>query len=145
MAIVRYGTTPWMGVQKQENEAFLVDSISYNVQTQSLDQTGNLGDVVGKVIFDQTVTFDMSGTLIYDDANPTTVTMPYQAGATAELVNNAVYLPAAWNTGIKSADTPVTSIIDSTSIQAQAGQATTLSVSGTIYKFESITAGSTEA
>lgn len=140
MAIVRYGTTPWMGVQKQENEAFLVDSISYNVQTQSVDQTGNMGDVVGKIIFDQNVTFDMSGTILYDDEVHASITMPYIAGNTAELVNNAYYLPNAWNTGIKGADTPQVAIVDSTSIQAQAGQATTLSVQGTIYKFESATA-----
>jgi hypothetical protein len=141
MAILRYGTTPWFGVQKQENEAFLVDSINYNVQTSSVDQTGNMGDVVGKIIYDQTVTFDMSGTLIYDSStSSTSVTMPYVAGNTAELVNNAVYLPNAWNTGIKTLGDSVTSIIDTTSIQAQAGQATTLSISGTIYKFGSHTA-----
>ena len=140
MPVIRKGTTAEFGINKQENEAFLVDSISYNVQTQSVDQTGNMGDVVGKIIYDQTVTFDMSGTILYDEEAHQSITMPYVAGNTAELVNNAYYLPNAWNTGIKSADTLQTAIIDSTQIQAQAGQATTLSVSGTIYKFESATA-----
>ncbi len=140
MPVIRHGTTAEFGINKQENEAFLVDSISYNVQTQSVDQTGNMGDVVGKIIFDQTVTFDMSGTILYDEESRASVTMPYIAGSTAELVNNAYYLPNAWNTGIKNADTAQTAIVDSTSIQAQAGQATTLSVQGTIYKFESATA-----
>ena len=140
MAILRYGTTPEFGVNRQENEAFLVDSISYNVQTTSVDQTGNMGDVVGKIIYDQTVTFDMSGTILYDDEAHTSITMPYVAGNTAELVNNAYYLPNAWNTGIKEADTAQTAIIDNTQVQAQAGAATTLSVSGTIYKFGSATA-----
>lgn len=140
MPVIRKGTTAEFGVNKQENEAFLVDSISYNVQTASVDQTGNMGDVVGKIIYDQTVTFDMSGTILYAEEAHESITMPYIAGNTAELVNNAYYLPNAWNTGIKSADTPQTAIIDSTSIQAQAGAATTLSVSGSIYKFESATA-----
>lgn len=140
MAILRYGTTPEFGVNNQENEAFLVDSISYNVQTTSVDQTGNMGDVVGKIIYDQTVTFDMSGTILYDSEVHTSITMPYVAGNTAELVNNAYYLPNAWNTGIKEADTPQTAIIDNTQVQAQAGAATTLSVSGSIYKFGSATA-----
>lgn len=140
MPVIRHGTTAEFGINKQESEAFLVDSISYNVQTQSVDQTGNMGDVVGKIIFDQTVTFDMSGTILYDSEAHTSVQMPYIAGNTAELVNNAYYLPNAWNTGIKSAETAQTAIVDTTSIQAQAGSATTLSVSGTIYKFESATA-----
>jgi hypothetical protein len=140
MAVIRHGATPEFGVNKQENEAFLVDSISFNTQTQSYDQPGNMGDIVGKVIYDQTVTFDMSGTILYDETAHETVTMPYIAGSSAELANAAYYLPNAWNTGIKSADTPQTAIIDTTSIQAQAGAATTLSVSGTIYKFESATA-----
>lgn len=140
MPVIRKGTTAEFGINRQENEAFLVDSISYNVQTASVDQTGNMGDVVGKIIYDQTVTFDMSGTILYDEEAHTSITMPYVAGNSAELVNNAYYLPNAWNTGIKSADTAQTAIVDSTQIQAQAGQATTLSVSGTIYKFESATA-----
>lgn len=139
MAVIRKGTTAEFGVNKQENEAFLVDSISYNVQTSSVDQTGNMGDVVGKIIYDQTITFDMSGTIIYDEEAHTSITMPYVAGNSAELVNNAYYLPNAWNTGIKNAETPQTAIIDSTNVSAQAGAATTLSVSGTIYKFEDAT------
>lgn len=139
MAVIRNGTTPEFGVNKQENEAFLVDSISYNVQTTSYDQTGNMGDVVGKIIYDQTITFDMSGTILYDEDPHTSITMPYVAGNTAELVNNAYYLPNAWNTGIKNADTAQTAIIDTTNVSAQAGTATTLSVSGTIYKFEDAT------
>lgn len=140
MAVIRKGTTAEFGVNKQENEAFLVDSISYNVQTASVDQTGNMGDVVGKIIYDQTVTFDMQGTILYDDNPHTSITMPYVAGETAELVNNAYYLPGCWNTGIKNAETAQTAIVDSTNVSAQAGAATTLSVSGTIYKFESATA-----
>jgi hypothetical protein len=140
MPVIRKGTTAEFGVNKQENEAFLVDSISYNVQTASVDQTGNMGDVVGKIIYDQTVTFDMSGTILYGEEAHQSITMPYIAGNTAELVNNAYYLPNAWNSGIKNLETPQTAIIDSTQIQAQAGAATTLSVSGTIYKFESATA-----
>ena len=140
MPVIRHGQTAEFGVNKQESEAFLVDSISYNVQTASVDQTGNMGDVVGKIIYDQTVTFDMSGTILYDAEPHQSITMPYVAGNTAELVNNAYYLPAAWNTGIKGADTAQTAIIDTTSVQAQAGAATTLSVSGTIYKFEDSTA-----
>lgn len=140
MPVIRHGQTAEFGVNKQESEAFLVDSISYNVQTASVDQTGNMGDVVGKIIYDQTVTFDMSGTILYDAEAHQSITMPYVAGNTAELVNNAYYLPNAWNTGIKNNDTAQTAIIDSTSVQAQAGAATTLSVSGTIYKFEDSTA-----
>lgn len=140
MPVIRHGTTAEFGVHQQENEAFLVDSISFNTQTTSVDQTGNMGDVVGKIIYDQTVTFDMSGTILYDETEHTTVTMPYLAGSSAELANAAYYLPNAWNTGIKSASTPQTAIIEGTSIQAQAGAATTLSVNGTIYKFESATA-----
>ena len=52
MPVIRHGVTAEFGINKQESEAFLVDSISYNVQTQSVDQTGNMGDVVGKIIFD---------------------------------------------------------------------------------------------
>jgi hypothetical protein len=140
MPVIRKGTTAEFGINKQENEAFLVDSITYNIQTQSVDQTGNMGDVVGKIIYDQTVTFDMSGTILYDEEAHQSITMPYIAGNTAELVNNAYYLPNAWNSGIKNLETAQTAIIDSTQIQAQAGQATALSVSGTIYKFESATA-----
>lgn len=144
MALLRYGSTPWFGVKKAENEAFLVDSISYNVSSTSYDQTGNLGDIVGRIYYDQTITFDMSGTLLYDEENPDTVTMPYVSAATAELANNAVYLPNAWNTGIKSAETAITSLIDTTNIQAQAGGATTLSVTGSVFKFEDPFAGTIE-
>ena len=45
MPVIRKGTTAEFGVNKQENGAFLVDSISYNVQTASVDQTGRVTGV----------------------------------------------------------------------------------------------------
>jgi hypothetical protein len=142
MAIIRHGYTPEFGVYKQESEALLIDSITFNSQTQSIDQTGNMGDVVGKIYFDQTVTFDVSGTVLYDEEAHTSVAMPWQAGQVAELANAAYYLPNVWNTGIKKAETPQISIIDTTSVSAAAGQGTTFSASGTVYKFEDVHEGS---
>lgn len=142
MPIVRHGTTPEFGVYKQENQALLIDSITFNSQTTSIDQTGNMGDVVGKIYYDQTVTFDVNGTVLYDEEAHTTVTMPWVAGQVAELANASYYLPNCWNTGIKNAATAQTSLIDNTSISASAGAATTFSASGTIYKFEDVFEGS---
>lgn len=142
MPIIRVGTTPEFGVYKQENEALLVDSITFNAQTSSIDQTGNMGDVVGKIYYDETVTFDVSGTVLYEAEEHTTVTMPWQPGQSVTLANAAYYLPNVWNTGIKKAATPVTSVIDSTTVTAAAGQATTFNASGTVYKFEDVFEGS---
>lgn len=147
--ILRQGKTPYWGTWKSEStfgdfqKGVIIDSFNSNVEIKDYEQTDENGAVCGYLIYDQTVGFDMSGTLLTN-----TCYSGFNVGKSLTMTCNEAlsvlpfigydhnkgggYYTMGINTNI---NTPNIAIIKSASFNTSAGGAATFSLSGTAYSF----------
>lgn len=141
--VIRFGKTPIWGTLRDSTNALIIDSVSLNVNVKDYEQLDEKGAVTGYLIYDQTIDFDLSGTMIapagfpenYNDtvsntkwANPMKVgqnSLPIGVATTLMNVN-------AYNGQINE---PIMPIIKSNSFSTTQGGAASFSASGTVYAF----------
>lgn len=145
--ILRQGKTPYWGTWKSERnfdwrDSVIIDSFNSNVEIKDYEQTDENGAVCGYLIYDQTVGFDMSGTLLTGQCLST-----LRIGDTVQLTCNTQLslLPFIgynstceiyYSTGInEEINTPTIAIVKNISFNTSAGGAATFSLSGTAYSF----------
>lgn len=142
--VIRHGKTPQWGTFDSgiSSSSFILDSYNVSAEVKEYEQLNQYGQVKGYMIYDQTLSFDISGTLLavmasatspqdggesldYKDAN-SEATSQIKVGA--EFVGSII--PIISNSDINN---PTTAIIKSVSINTAQGSAWTFSASGTIY------------
>ena len=147
--IIRTGKTPFWGTWKGKttmsgmSSAVILDSFNSSVEIKDYEQTDENGAVCGYLIYDQTVSFDASGTLLANQcyANEFRVGSATQMNCSDRLTiipfmsynhaNNDAY-----SMGInESINEPNIAIVKSISFNTSAGGAATFSLSGTAYSF----------
>lgn len=127
--IIKYGKTPKWGINKiTELNGLILDSYSESVEIKDYEQTDENGAVCGYLIYDQTRSFDMSGTLLADEG----LTCHMVIGKCINSVITGIFGSMGANDGINN---PSSAILKSISFSANAGGAQTFSASGTIYDF----------
>lgn len=128
--IIRHGKTPKWGVDKTMN-GLIIDSFTTSTEIKDYEQTNQSGAVCGYLVYDQTVNFDFSGTVLAGDTGD------------ANCIGNAIGMnitnisnlsPEIYNSGI---NIPTYAIVKSISQSQTAGGATNISVSGTFYNISS--------
>ena len=157
--ILRKGRTPFWGTVDSTNVGLLLDSVNYSTEVKDYEQLNEVGAVKGYIIYDQTVSFDVSGTMLVcngTNLNNSADGMECSQGLHGEWSNpmgigntasTATGEPAStylekilsyadtWNMVNETINMPTTAIIKSNSISTTAGGAATFSASGTIYDF----------
>lgn len=149
--ILRHGKTPAWGVfnrdsvtTSQDNSGIILDSYNFSAEVKDYEQLNESGQVVGYMVYDQTVNFDMSGTILYDaplgsdgvsgEAFSCSPNNKFNAnkgvGSVIDNIDIHNKIPFAVNTDI---NTPKYAIIKSISVNTSQGNAATFSASGSIY------------
>ena len=126
--ILTFGNAPLWGVNKHQINGVIIDSYNESVEIKDYEQTDEKGAVCGYLIYDQTKSFDMSGTLL---ANKSFDCMSVGKCA-AQFIGTTGLFNLGVNCGINNPSAP---IIKSLSFASSAGGAQTFSASGTIYDF----------
>lgn len=148
--VMRHGKTPLWGVydqdMKPQNQGIILDSYNYSVEVKDYEQLDEAGRVVGYMAYDQTVNFDISGTILHaglinEETNGTypPCVVNFQVNCNKG-VGNTVEQVAIHNAlgGVNTKITkPSTAIVKSYSVNTSQGSAATFSLSGTIYDFPS--------
>lgn len=141
--ILRQGKTPYWGTWDSEGQKFnslktgvIIDSFNSNVEIKDYEQTDENGAVCGYLIYDQTVGFDASGTILTNDC------LHIEVGEAKEMTcsEQMKLLPFIGFEGYKvgineEINVPNIAIIKSASFNTTAGGAATFSISGTAYSF----------
>lgn len=150
--ILRYGKTPLWGVYNQDivgssgNSAIILDSYNYSVEVKDYEQLDEAGRVKGYLIYDQTVNYDMSGTILYPQNSENGIeTAPHESnplenqgincnnGVGAEFAGLFIHTKLG---GVNNTiSNPTTAIVKSYSVNTSQGSAVTFSTSGSIYDF----------
>ena len=150
--ILRHGKTPLWGVYDQDilgsgdNSGIILDSYNYSVEVKDYEQLDEAGRVVGYMVYDQTVNYDMSGTILYGGSTNSDGYSPaHDSNANMHFSINCnkgvgqVFSKIAIHNklgGINCKITnPSTAIVKSYSVNTSQGGAATFSLSGTIYDF----------
>ena len=151
--VLRLGKTPFWGTVASGAGAtgILLDSVNYSTEVKDYEQQNEVGAIKGYLIYDQTVSFDISGTMLYEngsnlactsesDGLSDTWTNPfkignYDASNSSATLNEILSYATGWEMTNSKITTPTTPIIKSNSISTSAGGAATFSASGTIYDF----------
>ncbi len=142
--VLRYGKTPVWGAYDGDSSNFpgvIIDSYNYSVEIKDYEQTNEAGQVKGYLIYDQTMSFDISGTLLYtgsvDSANMGFAYPQSKDGPPPSVKGiGSSFVPTlcSYYQGYNNAlNTPSTAIIKSFSVNTSQGSAATFSISGTIY------------
>ena len=130
-SILRHGKTPKWGVGEHSILGVIIDSYNQGIEIKDYEQTDENGAVCGYLVYDQTKTFDMSGTLLSNEG--TSFSDGFFVGSRADDFISGL----TSNDGVNcSIGTPSYSILKSISFSQTAGGAQTFSASGTIYDFE---------
>ena len=150
--ILRQGRTPYWGTWKGERtfnswqNGVIIDSFNSSVEIKDYEQTDENGAVCGYLIYDQTVGFDMSGTLLKGQCLSTLhigETFDFSCNETLSLLpfigyNHTEEAGGYYSTGINNGiNTPTIAIVKNISFNTSAGGAATFNLSGTAYDFSS--------
>lgn len=129
--IIRHGKTPKWGVGKLQIEGVIIDSYNESVEIKDYEQTDEKGAVCGYLVYDQTKSFDISGTILSDGSGLMDGGF-YVGHCVSNLISGLTS-----NDGINcTINTPKNSILKSISFSQSAGGAQTFTASGTIYDFD---------
>lgn len=124
-----FGELPVFGIDdKLGNQGLLLDSYTTDMQSKSVEITNGYGQKTGEVIYDQTLTYTYTGTLLENDC----ATYVYPGGvdkmADALLASDSIELKYA------SKDLPLNctghAIAKTVSISRNAGQVAKITVTG---------------
>lgn len=141
--ILRQGKTPYWGTWKGDrsfdalDKGVIIDSFNTNIEIKDYEQTDENGAVCGYLIYDQTIGFDASGTIL-NTSNCLQIKIGEAKAMTCD--NELTLLPFlsfnGSNVGFNAEiNTPNIAIIKSASFNTTAGGAATFSISGTAYSF----------
>ena len=148
--ILRQGKTPYWGTWKGDRsfntwqDGVIIESFNSNVEIKDFEQTDENGAVCGYLIYDQTVGFDMSGTLLKGQCLSTLQigeTFEFSCAQTLSLLPFIGYSHtgdsgAYYSSGInEEINKPTIAIVKNISFNTSAGGAATFSLSGTAYDF----------
>lgn len=148
--ILRHGKTPLWGVYDQDivasgdNSGIILDSYNYSVEVKDYEQLDEAGRVVGYLVYDQTVNYDMSGTILYGGSTDSGGYFPaHDSNANMHFYINCgkgvgqVFSSIAIHNNLggvnENITKPSTAIVKSYSVNTSQGGAATFSLSGTIY------------
>ena len=154
--ILRHGKTPLWGVYNQDilesgdNSGIILDSYNYSVEVKDYEQLDEAGRVVGYLVYDQTVNYDMSGTILYGGSTDIQGYTPaHDSNASKNFTINCnrgvgeVFSSIAIHNNLGGVNQNITkpskAIVKSYSVNTSQGGAATFSLSGTIYDFTSST------
>lgn len=154
--ILRHGKTPLWGVYDQDilangdNHGIILDSYNYSVEVKDYEQLDEAGRVVGYMVYDQVVNYDMSGTILYggstdvDGFSAAHDSQAYQHfGINCNKGVGEVFTTIAIHNNLggvnKGITNPSKAIVKSYSVNTSQGGAATFSLSGTIYDFTNAT------
>lgn len=138
--ILRHGKTPLWGAYKENGDGWdgvIIDSYNYSVEVKDYEQLDEAGRVKGYLIYDQTVNYDMSGTILmnaeYASCAITSVTIGcnFKVGF-QHFPTITTLVSGSYNSNINR---PTTAITKSFSVNTSQGSAVTFSTSGSIYDF----------
>ena len=131
--IIKHGKTPKWGINKNTAlKGVILDSYNESVEIKDYEQTDEKGAVCGYLIYDQTKSFDMSGTLLADESLICHMAIGKCVNSMINIDASGIFDTMGTNDGINN---PSTAILKSISFSASAGGAQTFSASGTIYDF----------
>lgn len=127
--ILRHGKTPLWGTGLT-NDGMIIDSFNITPEIKDYEQTDENGAVCGYLVYDQTVNFDISGTIIAKcDSN-------YDFSCiTPANIGNSTQFDFDFSSVNCDINIPNTNILKSFSISRSAGNAATFSASVTRYSF----------
>lgn len=138
--ILRHGKTPLWGAYKEKTEGegwngVIIDSYNYSVEVKDYEQLDEVGRVKGYLIYDQTVNYDMSGTILMRTDAGCGIDKA-QLGCNFTVgYHHAPTITALTGGGINGMITkPTTAITKSFSVNTSQGSAVTFSTSGSIYE-----------
>ena len=154
--ILRHGKTPLWGVYNQDisadsgNNGIILDSYNYSVEVKDYEQLDEAGRVVGYLVYDQTVNYDMSGTILYGGSTDSNGYSPAHDSHAQEHFSincnhgvGAIFSSIAIHNNLggvnKGITNPSKAIVKSYSVNTSQGGAATFSLSGTIYDFSNAT------
>lgn len=130
--IIPHGKAPLWGVKEHQINGVIIDSYNESIEIKDYEQTDEKGAVCGYLIYDQTKSFDMSGTLI-NILDPSSLNQDFKIGQCVDgLINSLSFGSLGMNSNIS---TPTFAILKSLSFSQSAGGAQTFNASGTIYDF----------
>lgn len=150
--VIRLGVTPFWGTvaSKEEAAGILIDSVNYSTEVKDYEQQNHIGAIKGYLIYDQTVSFDISGTMLWDDGLNAATTCktaglgqtwnnPFKIGAATSSACNTLKdvlnFVTGWQMTSDCVTNPNVAIIKNNSFNTSAGGAATFSASGTVYDF----------
>lgn len=130
--ILRTGKTPLWGTG-QEFAGYIIDSFNISPEIKDYEQTDENGAVCGYLVYDQTVNYDISGTILSDDTNKMSLTClsPIHLG-------NVLSFGFGYNTVNCQINNPSTIILKSYNISRSAGNAATFSATATGYDINNL-------
>jgi hypothetical protein len=129
--ILTQGKTPLWGVKEHQLDGVIIDSYNESLEIKDYEQTDEKGAVCGYLIYDQTKSFDMSGTLLKPIETP--LNGDFQIGkCVSGLIHSLTFCTLGMNCSI---NTPTVPILKSLSFSQSAGGAQTFNASGTFYDF----------
>lgn len=151
--VLRLGKTPFWGTvaSGMGAQGILLDSVNYSTEVKDYEQQNELGAIKGYLVYDQTVSFDVSGTMLWDGGANLSCTSEttglsetwsnpfkignYDPGSSSATLNEILSYATGWEMTNSKITSPTTPVIKTNSISTSAGGAATFSASGTIYDF----------
>lgn len=153
--VLRQGKTPFWGTfrtSSPDDGGLLIDSFNITTEVKDYEQQNELGAIKGYLVYDQTIGFDISGTMMWNNgdtvyncstilglgehwSNPFKVGKLAASNCAASYMGAAVQYMTAWGASNCTINEPSTAIIKNNSFSTSAGSAATFSASGTIYDF----------
>ena len=128
--ILRHGKTPIWGTGLTNN-GLIIESFNITPEIKDYEQTDENGAVCGYLVYDQTVNYDISGTIIADMDNGYTFSC-----LTPTEIGNSTSFDFHFLSVNCSINNPKTNILKSFSISRSAGNAASFSASVTGYAFD---------
>ena len=126
--LITSGRTPKWGVNEHSIDGVIIDSYNESLEIKDYEQTDEKGAVVGYLVYDQTKSFDLSGTILQ---TTNSFTSKIKVGT---CVANAISALSFGSDGVNcSINTPNYPVLKSISFSQSAGGAQTFNASGTIY------------
>lgn len=134
------------------SSALIFESVNFSTDIKDYEQQNEAGATKGYLIYDQTVSFDINGTMLYGSTcrnnyeasdshikchwtNPLKVGSMNTGGLDAYELGTLTSLVTNWDVYNNEVNEPTTAIIKTNSFSTSAGNAATFSASGTVYDF----------
>ena len=122
--VLKLGANPEFGIDDSASTSILLDSLTTDIASKSVEITDGNGAKKGEVIYDQTVSYNYTGTIM---ENPTGLP---RIGEEDPIVDTAAYYSGGMLSGYLPFNCKGQSIVKNISVSQNAGQVTKITVSG---------------